>query len=751
MTLTIPDITPEMGNLDAALAYANAGWYLVPVNTNHPDPTKRKSPGSVVGGDWPALSSRDPRQITAWFAGTDYGIALHCGRSGAVVLDVDAYDNVPDEVLAAIETTDCPYQSTRPDQPGRGHYLLANTTGRRISNILGKLATTPKWGEVRGANGVIIAAPSVHPEAGGSYRWQRTGALPPVPDYVADALPESSTPDDTATDAEIRHFLDAHTRSDKPEALNGLITALTNKLAQGHSCHQSTLGIVTDAMAEAAAGLYPARTARDQLWPVYLNTATTGTSTGRVLTNADAKHQYRGIVAWAIGQAPGKADQARERVTDRFPDAVTEVGAEEFGDIDAQGEAEATTWEPIDLGPWLSGDITSPQPTVGISRSDGQKLLYAGREHTVFGETEAGKSWFALECCAVEIRMGRDVVYIHYEESDPASTIERLRLLAVTPAQIAKHLRFAAPLRPARPGWLTELLNPAPALVVHDGVNEAMSLHGDDTNAADGAATFRRTIIKPCLAVGAATLSCDHVTKGGGDNRGRYAIGSAHKVNAIDGAAFLMENIEPFGRGLRGASSVYVTKDRPGQLRSTGKPGGVAGKTLIGVLTVDATPEAGPEFLNLWAPKDGDDRQDDDAVKKGATLAEIGQMLYGIVAAEPDGTVKSRRDLFAKMRDAGNLFRDELMRNAADMLVVSGQLVEIPGRRGGTGYKTRASASQTPDQNNSDLTASQSASRTASPLGGDAVGRTWNRSASSASDAVGRSGTQSGTDDEKAN
>lgn len=51
------------------------------------------------------MSSRDPKTIAGWFAGTDYGIALHCGRSGAVVLDVDNYQNIPDEVLAAIETT----------------------------------------------------------------------------------------------------------------------------------------------------------------------------------------------------------------------------------------------------------------------------------------------------------------------------------------------------------------------------------------------------------------------------------------------------------------------------------------------------------------------------------------------------------------------------------------------------------------------------------------------------------------------
>lgn len=356
---------------------------------------------------------------------------------------------------------------------------------------------------------------------------------------------------------------------------------------------------------------------------------------------------------------------------------------------DGAPEPEATTWEPIDLGPWMDGTHTSPQPTVGISRTDGQKLLYSGREHTVFGETEVGKSWFAGESAAVEIRMGRDVVYVHYEEGDPASTIERLRVLGVTPAQIARHLRFVAPARPVRGDWLKPLLDPPPALVIHDGVNEAMSLHGDDTNQTDGAATFRRTIIKPFLAVGATSLSCDHVTKNS-DVRGRYAIGSAHKINAIDGAAFLMENIEPFGRGLRGASSVYVTKDRPGQLRAQGKPTAIPGKTLIGVLTVDATGDS-PDFLTFYPPREKEAQESG----AGPTLADE---IYRVLVALPDHTAKSGRDLRAAMRDAGLKFSTDSALAAFDDLVFQGRVKEIPGRHKAVGYRAVVADSGVPQE-----------------------------------------------------
>ncbi len=322
MTLHIPDGINDLDTLGAALAYAEAGWYILPVRLDHPNRAKRKSPGSVVGDGWPAMSSQDPKTIAAWFAGTDYGIALHCGRSGAVVIDVDEPDNVPDEAACVMYATDGPYQSTREDQPDRGHYLVLNTTGRRIGNGLGKLATEKKWGEIRGANGVIVVAPSAHPD-GGLYQWQRTGAVPPIPDYLANALPDSTNPEATATDAEIDRFLNTHTEATKPEALAGLVTALTNKLAAGHSCHMSTLGVLTDAMSEAAAGYYDARTATRELWPPYLHTVTRGTSTGRILDHREAAQQYKGIVAWAIGQAAPNTDKARQRVAEKYRDADT--------------------------------------------------------------------------------------------------------------------------------------------------------------------------------------------------------------------------------------------------------------------------------------------------------------------------------------------------------------------------------------------------------------------------------------------
>jgi hypothetical protein len=142
------------------------------------------------------------------------------------------------------------------------------------------------------------------------------------------------------------------------------------------------------------------------------------------------------------------------------PDVDDHHAGEYHDDADRDDHAEdddATTWEPVDLGPWLRGEITQPQPSIGIHRCDGIQLIYPGREHAVLGETESGKTWFALGCVAAELALGHHVVYIHYEEGDPGSTMERLGLLGVDLAQITGRLRFVGPTRPVRTEWLEAL------------------------------------------------------------------------------------------------------------------------------------------------------------------------------------------------------------------------------------------------------------------------------------------------------
>lgn len=324
------------------------------------------------------------------------------------------------------------------------------------------------------------------------------------------------------------------------------------------------------------------------------------------------------------------------------------------------------SWRAVDLEPYLAGARTRPEPTVGLSRADGLRMLYGGKEHTVIGEMESGKSWFALGCVAAELNKGNRVLYVHAEEADPLDTVERLRALGVTDDAIILDLfTFVGPNEPVDPYALEVLLNPPPetgrmsgvypSLVVLDGVNELMSMNGHGIRDEDGVAAFRRHIVKPCTAVGAAVLSCDHVVKDR-ERRGRDPLGSIHKGNGITGSLILLENASPFGRGERGCSHVFVTKDRPGFLRRNGRPGKLPGKTYMGSLIVDDT-RTMVSYLDLTfveppdedkadGPKRTRDEQDDDAVLQVvATIADNGrQPSLRTVRAKAAGMSNSRID-----------------------------------------------------------------------------------------------------------
>jgi hypothetical protein len=365
---------------------------------------------------------------------------------------------------------------------------------------------------------------------------------------------------------------------------------------------------------------------------------------------------------------------------DSFDPSPLEPPSEDPGSAD---DDEPNTWLPVDLGPYLRGDVEPPQPpALGVTRTDGVQLIYAGREHALIGETESGKTWLALACVIAELMRGRRVVYIHYEESSPESTIERLRLMGIGDDLLRPPLfRFVAPQQPIARKDRRALLALPPALVIHDGVNEAMALHGAEQGV-DGASAFRRRLVTPFLRVGAATLACDHVPMSR-DNTRRDAYGTVHKGNALDGARIALENRSPFGRGLRGVSNVYVTKDRPGHLRVRGRPTKVPGKTYMGTLVGDDSDPFNPFSLMFYAPRD-DDQPDQDS-----PADRLAEDVWEVIAAQPERTVNSLRQLYAQMRKASKQFTESAARDAVEDLLADGRLVQVQARGKGasTGYQ----------------------------------------------------------------
>lgn len=310
----VPDVA-GLSPVDAALAYARAGWYVLPT-----DPADIKNPGSVVHGHWQDRSSRDPRQIRAWWrddAGN--GIALHVGRSGAVAFDLDIDD------LGVIERAGRPdiaqalrsaaaVQTTR-RQGDRGHYLFATAPGDSFGNGPGAFR---RWGQVRGRNGVIIAAPTPHPDAptkGGHYQWKHVGALRPLPEVLHASLLAAAGEADPLTQAELEEFLDAHAgggcgRQGCRNSPRGPLTRFRNQVADGCSRHDTMASVLPWAFSEAMAGCYPAREAFDQLHTAFTTAFTDDDDPAR-------RRQLGGEFVRLAQWAAAHADPARAHHHDR--------------------------------------------------------------------------------------------------------------------------------------------------------------------------------------------------------------------------------------------------------------------------------------------------------------------------------------------------------------------------------------------------------------------------------------------------
>jgi len=232
------------------------------------------------------------------------------------------------------------------------------------------------------------------------------------------------------------------------------------------------------------------------------------------------------------------------------------------------------SWRPVEMGAVIDGDYAQPTPTVG-ARSDGVGLLYRGRTHTAVGESEALKTWLADVITVHELAAGNACLRIDFEDDAPA-IVARLLSLGADPQALRDRFAYIRPeeaLNDAGRDDLDQALGDLrPVFACLDGVTEGMTMHGLNPLDNVDIAKYGRLLSRRIARQGAAALDLDHVVKDR-EGRGRYALGGVHKLNAVTGAAFVLENRDPFGIGLTGRSTVRIAKDRPGQLKRHGIAG----------------------------------------------------------------------------------------------------------------------------------------------------------------------------------
>lgn len=224
-------------------------------------------------------------------------------------------------------------------------------------------------------------------------------------------------------------------------------------------------------------------------------------------------------------------------------------------------------WAPVDLKEAFAADPI--KPTVGeFTRKDGVTpggVFYPGKVNTVHGPSESGKSMLTLAVAAQEIRAGRGVIMIDFED-DSESVVGRLRdVFGLTEDEILTHFTYFNSNASFTDSAYDRIRSvPNASYCIIDAATESMSASGLDGRNENDVATWYGEFPRRIAQLGIAVVVIDHTPQ---ENSTR-AIGSQHKKSAIDGVAYAVEAIHRFTRGRRGLLRIRVAKDRPGAIRA---------------------------------------------------------------------------------------------------------------------------------------------------------------------------------------
>lgn len=341
----------------------------------------------------------------------------------------------------------------------------------------------------------------------------------------------------------------------------------------------------------------------------------------------------------------GAGQTIQGSVAERDGRAPADLLVDAYAQLDAIGEAASvadagSSWQPVDLAPVLEGE-GQPPPSI-LTRSDGACLLYRGKLHEVAAEPEGAKTWLGLAASAERLGAGEVVAYLDFESGAP-EIVERLRALGVADEAIVERFVYVAPAEPLTPAarrLFDALLVREPALVVIDGVTEAMKLHGLDFNDNVEIAEWLALLARPAARAGAAVLLLDHVVKDK-EARGRYSIGGQHKLAGVD-AAYSLDVVEPFGREREGLVKVRVRKDRPGHVRT------FADGDEIALMRLASGPEG--VSISLDPPPEGKRAEDPEALREEVERAAV-EALREKAPRGRDPLVKAIRERGVKRRN----------------------------------------------------------------------------------------------------
>lgn len=665
---------------EAAWTYQRAGWHgPIPIGWNRKThrwvPRQKSAPPAGYTG-WAGIDPSGP-DIQAWIDGPegDCNIGLHL-HADLYVLDVDAHSGKPAELALAALTRRCgPLPATwtstarGTDAISRHHFYRAKLPEGRV--WIDHPESTPEalsgLDALHTGHRYPVVWPSIHPD-GNPYLWyDPTSELyegVPEPGWLLD-LPEAwilalSKPGEPleGSAAGTAQAMDVISRFRVGEPCIPVAKVLADELTRigdardgGALHHPGPLYALTSYGIEGHIGVRGALSRHQAAY-----TEARVLLRGEATTSASA--DWWRMVCGAVGKK------------------LTATGGAVLPECDCDEAVPAadTAGQPAER-PLRRGDFTGirdrkrVEPEF-IKRDDGRALLYPGKDSYLYAETESGKSWLAALTVVQCVLDHVPIIVYDFEEGDELEYGNRLLDLGVDEGKLTDPSLFRYVMVDARcpAEMLAEADEMAARVVINEGMSVAYDVFGWQVKENDSATAFRRTLVKPHLVAGRAVLTTDHVVKDR-ETRGRYAIGGVMKLNAASGGAFLLVNVEGLSPGKRGASNLFVTKDRPGGVKRHGVPAGEKFDPQvkrIGTLVVDDS-RAFVNYLDVKIlPPATEDKPDEDSLTV--------RVLDAIDAVHDSGQTATLGRIRSQAGGRGVDVDQEL-----DRLVVAGTLLESRG------------------------------------------------------------------------
>ena len=370
-------------------------------------------------------------------------------------------------------------------------------------------------------------------------------------------------------------------------------------------------------------------------------------------------------------------DEERTAISRYAKEAYRRERGKEYLAFKRAGSVGTATFTVTPLG---SAPIEKVEPNVG-HRADGLPLLYRRRVNTIFGPSEAGKSWFSVACLADVAERGGRTLVLDIEDDYDGFAQRCIDVgIPMDPRLVTYTRLFALPSESDRMALIE--MGKGTDLIIVDSFDGLLSLWGYNPNDAVGVRVVGAFLKQLAASSGAALILVDHVSE---KSDSRQQMGSSAKKQFIDGAAYFADKVGQWKKGTECRTLILAGKDRHGWVKEHAvyeTDGDSWGR--IAMLSMHPTLGGVAEYeLGISTPPDFDDEPS----TAPSDIIAIEDAILDLLRTKEGEWFNKTKTLTAAGDRNGRGASGRVLKSLVDRGVIEERDVPIRGGKVGTEYR----------------------------------------------------------------